>query len=230
VVINTPAKNAASVAELTMTSIHQLFRGANVARSWLETEAISGSSHLDSTFVGGNFIAREPRGHILGLVGLGAIGGRVAKQAQFYGMTVLAHDPYTRGPIDDVELVSLERLLAESDVVSLHAPATESTRHIANTAFFAQMKPGAFFINTSRESLLDENALVDALDSGAVAGAVMDVCEPDGRWPELCVRPNVVVTPHLGGATIQTQERGIQMLIEDLQRWAAGELPLRRVA
>ena len=230
VVLNTPAKNAQSVADLTMTSIHLLFRGVSAAQGWLRAEAEAGRTHLDSTFVGGNFIATEPSGHTLGLVGFGAIGRRVAEQASFYGMTVLAADPFAPPQDDGVEFVELDELLRRSDVVSLHAPALDETRGIANADFFARMRRGAYFINTARESLLVEDALVDALVAGHLAGAALDVCEPDGRWPELVRMPNVFVTPHLGGATVQTQARSIRMLVEDLQRWSVGEPPVRRIA
>jgi phosphoglycerate dehydrogenase-like enzyme len=230
IVLNTPAKNAESVADLTMTSVHQLFRGAHRANAWLQAQAEAGQTHLDSTFVGGQWIAREPRGHTLGLVGYGAIGTRIARQAIDYGMTVLVDDPYTTATDDGVEFTDRESLLARSDVVSLHAKATDETRHLADAEFFAGMKSGAYFINTARESLLDEDALLDALRTGQVGGAALDVCEPDGRWPEFVLMPQVIVTPHLGGATVQTQERSLRMLVDDLTRWAAGEEPLRRVA
>jgi D-3-phosphoglycerate dehydrogenase len=230
IVLNTPAKNAESVADLTMTTIHQLFRGSHRANLWLQERAIAGQTHLDSTFVGGQWIAHEPRGFTLGLVGYGAIGMRIAQQALRYGMKILVHDPYATKADDDIEFTDLQSLLARSDVVSLHAKATEETRHLADAAFFAAMKPGAYFINTARESLLDEDALLDALVAGQVAGAALDVCEPDGRWPEFALMPQVIITPHLGGATMQTQERSLRMLVDDLTRWAAGEDPLRRVA
>lgn len=230
VVLNTPAKNAESVADLTMASIHLLFRGQNRARNWLEEQAAAGVTHLDSTFVGGLWIAREPLGHTLGLVGYGAIGSRVAKQALSYGMTVIVHDPYFSGTVDGVEFVSRAELLERSDVVSLHAKATEETRHLANAEFFAALKPGAFFINSARESLTDEDALHAALESGHVAGAALDVCEPDGRWPDFALDPKVIITPHLGGATAQTQQRSLRMLVEDLLLWSDGKPPVRRVA
>jgi len=229
-VLNTPAKNAESVADLTMAAIHQLFRGVHPANAWLQARARAGETHLDSTFVGGEWIAREPRGFTLGLVGYGAIGTRIARQALAYGMPVLVHDPYATTTDDGVAFTDRDSLLARSDVVSLHAKATEETRHLADAHFFAAMKPGAFFINTARESLLDEDALLDALLAGRVAGAALDVCEPDGRWPEFALMPQVILTPHLGGATVQTQERSLRMLVGDLIRWAAGEDPLRRVA
>lgn len=231
IVLNTPAKNADSVADLTLAYVHFLFRGAGQAQRWLLEQARSGATHLDSTFIGGRWIAREPRGHTIGLIGFGAIGRRVARQALEAGMSVLAYDPYARpAGIDGVRFVEQDELLAASDVVSLHARQTADNHHLAGAAFFSAMKPGAFFINTAREGLVDEDALVEALRTGHVAGAALDVCEPTGRWPQLAQLPQVILTPHLGGATVQTQERGLLMLADDLNRYAGGQEPLRRVA
>lgn len=229
-VVNTPAKNAESVADLTLMSIHALFRGSNKARNWLEERARAGDTHLDSTFVGGQWIAREPRGHTLGLVGFGAIGSRVARQAVSYGMDVIAVDPYAGSAVDGVRFVDRAELLERSDVISVHAPATPETHHLVNAEFLAGMKDGAFLVNTARESLVDEAALLDALTGGRLAGAALDVCEPDGQWPALALLPQVILTPHLGGATLQTQQRGLGMLVEDIRRYVAGEAPLHRVA
>ena len=229
-VINTPAKNAVSVADLTMTFIHALFRGVGPATSWLRAESEAGHAHLDSTFIGGQWIAAEPRGATLGVIGFGAIGQRVAAQARFYGMRVLAFDPFFTGQTDLADLVTLEQLAAESDVVSVHAKETAETRHILGAPFIARMKRGAYVVNTARQSLLDEAALLSALESGALGGAALDVVEPDGLWPQLVQRPNVIVSPHLGGATRQTQERGLEMIVADIRRFAAGDPVTFRVA
>jgi D-3-phosphoglycerate dehydrogenase len=225
-VINTPGKNAASVADLTMTYAHLLFRGVWAASSWLRSEAMSGETYLDSTFVGGQWIAREPRGSVIGLIGCGAIGRLVAEQANAAGMQVIAYDPFADTAPEGVHLVTLEELLRRSDVISLHAKATGDNHHMIGEREIRQMKPGAFLINTARESLLDEVALHAALASGHLGGAALDVCEPDGLWSKLVLMPQVVLSPHLGGATVQTQERGLAMLVSDISRFARGE-PLR---
>lgn len=225
-VLNTPAKNADSVADLTMVFAHLLFRGVPAAARWLADEADRGEHHLDSTFAGSRWMAREPRDATMGIVGFGAIGRRVAAQAEFYGMRVIAYDPYLA---NDPRLVPLERLLAESDLITLHAKVTHENHHLLSTDALARMKPGALIVNTARQALVDERALLAALESNHVAGAALDVCEPDGLWPELARHPRVVVTPHLGGATAQTQERAMDMLIADIRRYAAGE-PMQYVA
>jgi phosphoglycerate dehydrogenase-like enzyme len=229
-VLTTPAKNAPSVADLTMVFVHELMRGVGAAQDWLRRRAASGDTHLDSTFVGGLWTAREPRGATLGLVGFGAVGRLVAEQATQAGMSVLVSDPYLDTVPAPHRLVPLADLLAESDVVSLHARVTDANRRMVDADFFGRMRDGAAFVNTARESLLDEDALVDALAGGRLAGAALDVCEPDGRWPELALMPQVILTPHLGGATRQTQERGLSMLVDDLHLLSAGKQPLHAVA
>ena len=229
-VVNTPAKNAISVADLTMSFVHLLSRRVGPASSWLRNQATAGETHLDSTFVGGQWIAAEPRGATLGIIGFGAIGQRVAAQAKFYGMRVVAFDPFFTGTTDVAELVSLDRLATEADFVSVHAKESPETRHIINGHLIAKLKPGVFIVNTARQSLLDEAALLAALRSGHVGGAALDVVEADGVWPELVALANVVVTPHLGGATRQTQERGLQMIVGEIRRFADGDPLAHRVA
>jgi len=128
-------------------------------------------------------------------------------------------------------VATLEELLARSDFVSLHARATPDNGHLFNAAAFAQMRPGAYFVNTAREGLVDESALDDALASGHLAGAALDVFEhrsEPGAHP-LLRHPNVVLTPHIGGATHETLLRGVQMIAGEIERFAQGE-PLINVA
>lgn len=223
VVTNTPGKNAESVTDLTLVYIHALLRGVMAAQNSVKERARLGETHIDSTFEGGKWIAREPRGLTIGLVGYGAIGKLVAREAESVGMTVVAHDPYFLGETGTVELVDLPELAARSDVVSIHAKYTPETHHLIDSDFVMAMKPGAVFINTAREGLVNEQALVDGLTSGRISGLALDVCEPDGLWPVLAVLPNVILTPHLGGATVQTQQRGIAMAMADIRLFLAGE-------
>src|SRR5665213_512145 len=223
VVTNTPGKNAESVTDLTLVYIHSLLRGIGAAQNSVKERASLGETHLDSTFEGGKWIAREPRGLTVGLVGYGAIGRLVAREAVSVGMTVVAHDPYFLGDAGPVELVDLATLAARSDVMRIHAKYTPETHHIIDSNFVTTMKSGAVLINTAREGLVDEQALVDGLMSGRVAGIALDVCEPNGLWPALAAMPNVILTPHLGGATLQTQQRGLAMAIADIRLFLAGK-------
>lgn len=225
-VTNTPGKNAESVADLTRVYIHLLLRGAGPAMAWLRDRAASGERQLDSTFIGGEWIAREPSGLTLGLIGMGAIGRLVASRALDDGMVVLAYDPHVATAPEGVQLVSLDELATRSDVVSVHAKATADTHHVVDAELLARLRPGAVLINTARQQLLDEAALLAALRAGHVAGAALDVCEPDGRWPELVALPQVIVSPHLGGATVQTQQRALALAVADIRSFLAGQ-PLR---
>jgi D-3-phosphoglycerate dehydrogenase len=147
-------------------------------------------------------------------------------------MEVLAYDPYAPPPVGEgVRTVELDALLAEADFVSLHARATPANENLFDTATFGWMKPGAYFVNTARETLVDESALDSALSDGQLGGAALDVVRPrraGGRHP-LLRHENVVITPHIGGATYETLRRGVAMLAEDLGRFDAGK-PLERVA
>lgn len=168
----------------------------------------------------------ELYGRTLGLIGLGRIGSRVARVSVALGMRVAAYDPY----VGDERIAEMgieredriEAVLARSDVVSVHAPLTEETRRLMNGDRFAQMKPGAFFVNVSRGGLVDEQALCAALDRGHLAGAALDVFDPEppARDNPLLRRDDVVVTPHIAGVTVESRERMWRMaLTMALQVW-----------
>jgi D-3-phosphoglycerate dehydrogenase len=147
---------------------------------------------------------RELRGSTLGIIGYGAIGREVARVAQALGMRVLVNDPYVQG----VAQVPLAELLAQSDYVVPLAVATPETENLMNDAAFARMKPGASFINVSRGNLVDEAALVRALDSGRLAGCALDVGRAPDQMPTpaLASRPDVIATPHTAGLTLPAIE------------------------
>jgi D-3-phosphoglycerate dehydrogenase len=139
-------------------------------------------------------------------------------------MTVVVYDPFAEA--DDIERVkTLEELLERADFVSLHARATPENQNMIDAAALAAMKPGAFLVNTARETLVDEDALDAALGSGRLAGAALDVVrasEEDGPH-RLLRHENVVLTPHLGGATHETLLQGAEMIAAEIARFAAGE-------
>jgi glyoxylate reductase len=147
-------------------------------------------------------------GATLGIIGFGAIGRAVAKRAASFGMKVLA---YSRTPVEDagIENVSLDELLLRSDFVSLHVPLNEGTRNLMSADKIAMMKPGAVLINTARGGIVDETALAQALTSGALYAAALDVFarEPVELENPLLTLPNVVVAPHIGSATIFTRQK-----------------------
>ena len=155
-------------------------------------------------------IALELDGRRLGLVGLGRIARRVAAAATALGMEVIAHDPFIQADsVDGVRLVSLDEVFSESDVVSLHAPGGEATKHLVDASRLAAMRPGAYLVNCARGSLVDQEALLAALDSGQLAGAALDVTEPE-PLPEghpLLGREDVLVTPHVASSTAAGRRR-----------------------
>jgi glyoxylate reductase len=216
-VTNTPDVLTEATAEFTWTLILALARGLIPAR-----DALYGGAWTH--WAPDGFLGRELVGKTLGIVGLGRIGRAVARRAEGFGMNVvgLGHrgqGPYPRLPQDE--------FLARADVVSLHVPLSADTRSLADGPFFAAMKPGAFFINTARGGLVDETALLAALERGHLAGAALDVFqqEPiDGRHP-LAAHPRVLVTPHMASATVETRTAMARRAARNLMAGLAGERP-----
>ena len=167
-------------------------------------------------------------GQVLGVVGLGAIGREVARKAGALGMRVIAHDPYVETAPADVALVDLETLLRGSDYVTLHCPLVPQTRGLINAAAFSQMKPTAYFINTSRGPIVSEAALIETLLARRIAGAGLDVydIEPLPLDHPLRATDNAVITPHLGYVTAENYRRFYGQMVEDIQAWLDGK-PVR---
>ncbi|MFN8373672.1 MAG: hydroxyacid dehydrogenase [Anaerolineae bacterium] len=179
--------------------------------------------------------AIEIEGLRLGVVGLGRIGRKVAQYAQGLGMMVIGYDPYLSAEqyaqIRVEQAASLESLLSQVDVVSLHVPATAENKHLMNAARFAQMKAGSYLINTARGSLVDEGALLAALDSGHLHGAGLDVfeTEPPSADHPLLHRDNVIATPHIGGVTVGSRSRFWQEAVMQAVQVLKGERPANLV-
>jgi D-3-phosphoglycerate dehydrogenase len=157
------------------------------------------------------FTGTELQGKTLGIVGLGRIGQRVAARAKAFEMEVVAFDPFLdpdQGPRLGVELLHLDELLGRADVVTLHTPLTDQTRDLLNATRLARMKPGALLVNCSRGGVVDEAALLRALEAGGLGGAALDVfAEEPPKDLALVRHPKVVATPHLGAQTAEAQER-----------------------
>ena len=222
-VVNTPGKNAEAVAELTVAFALLLMRAVPRASRYL----LDRGSLAESVFEGSEFFGHEAASLTLGLVGLGRVGHAVATRALALGFTLLGHDPLPGAGADGVDMVTLDTLLERSDIVSLHARATPGNRHMFSRAQFARMRPGAYFINTARESLVDEVALRTALEQGTLGGAALDVLErpPAGSRHPLLTAPNVFATPHIGGATGETLARGAQRAVAAVASLQAGQVP-----
>lgn len=170
----------------------------------------------------------ELTGRTLGLVGLGAIGIELARIATALGMRVVAYDPAFPAPdrLGGVAVtpVSLEALIASADVVSLHCPLTDETRHLIDASRLARMKRSALLINTSRGPLIDEAALAAALNDGVVAGAALDVLETEPPAPDnpLLAAPNCLVTPHVAWHAIEARRRLVQIAADNLAGFLRG--------
>jgi D-3-phosphoglycerate dehydrogenase len=174
---------------------------------------------------------RRLEGQVLGLVGFGNIPRAVAPKAKAFGLTVVTHDPFVSKDVlasAGVEGVSFDDLLARSDFVSVHAPLMPATRGLMNAAAFAKMKKGALIVNTARGPLIDEAALIAALDSGHLGGAALDVVttEPLAKDSALLGRPNVILTPHTAFYSVEALEELQTKCAIDVARVLAGQPPV----
>jgi D-3-phosphoglycerate dehydrogenase len=196
-VMNTPLASSASVAELAIGYMFALARNLYKATSTMKAEKWDKKS----------FEGDEIGGKVLGLIGLGNIGKETARRAMALGMTVVAYDPYASSA-EGIRKVSLDELLAQADYISLHAPKTKETANLIGAEQFAKMKDGVRIINCARGGIVVEDALYDALTSGKVAGAALDVFaeEPPTDW-KLLKLDNVIGSPHIGAATKEAQAR-----------------------
>ena len=217
-VLFTPARNADAVAEMTLALLFAATRHVVAA----DGEVRAGEVFRDGTIPYQRFRAWEVAGRTAGLVGFGAVGRATAWRLSGLGMSVIASDPY-----NDEARHSLDELLAQSDVVSLHAPVTDATAGMIGAAQFAAMRDGVVFLNTARAQLHDTDALVEALRSGKVSAAGLDhfVGEFLPTDHPLTAMPNVVLTPHIGGATWNTEARQAQMVADDLDALLSGRTP-----
>jgi D-3-phosphoglycerate dehydrogenase / 2-oxoglutarate reductase len=217
-VLFAPGRNADAVAEMTVALLFAATRHLLTA----DADVRSGNVFRDGTIPYQRFRAWELAGRTAGLVGLGAVGRALKWRLAGLGLRVIACDPYN----DEADR-RLDELLAEADIVSLHAPVTVETVGMIGAKQFAAMRDGVVFLNTARAQLHDIDALVDALRSGKVAAAGLDHFV--GEWlptdHPLTSLPNVVLTPHIGGATWNTEARQAQMVAEDLEALFAGSRP-----
>ena len=164
-------------------------------------------------------------GKTAGIIGTGKIGAAMCRICRGFGMKVIAYDVYQNPALKDfVEYVSLDELLAQSDLISLHCPLTPETHHLINRETLALMKPTAFLINTSRGALVEEEALIEALRSHKLAGAGLDVQEqePPRADNPLYTLENVILTPHMGWKGLETRQRLVRLLAENISAYLSG--------
>lgn len=221
VVTNVPGYSTASVAQLVIALLLELTH-----RVGHHADAVAkGRWAACPDFSFWDFPILELAGRTLGILGYGEIGGQVGRIAQALGMRVLANRRHWRQPPPDgIEAVGQEQLLAQSDVISLHCPLTDETRHLINAQSLRLLKPTAILINTARGPLIDEEALAAALHAGHLAGVGLDVLavEPPRADHPLFGAPRCLITPHIGWASGDARRRLIHQIAENLRAFAAG--------
>lgn len=220
-VVSTPGRNADAVAEMTVALLMALARRVIPGHR----DMVNGTVFKE-TLPYQRYRTWQLAGRTAGLVGLGAVGRAVKWRLEGLGMTVISHDPYVGDASHE-----LGDLLAQADVVSMHANVTADTQQMMNEARFAQMRPEALYINTARAGLHDVDALIAALRSGDLGGAALDHVDGESLPVEhpLLQMDNVVITPHIGGATYDVEIRQTEMIVADVKAILAGERPLNCV-
>jgi D-3-phosphoglycerate dehydrogenase len=221
-VLRAPGRNADGVAEICIALLFAVNRGIVVA----DKECRQGDIYRDGTIPYQRFRAWQLAGKTVGLVGYGAVARALEWRLKGLGMDVIAYDPYVAEAT-----YSLEDLLAEADIVSMHAPVLDSTRGMIGAEQFAAMKPGALYLNAARAALHDTDAMVAALQSGHLGGAGLDHFDHEWLDPksDLAALTNVVLTPHIGGATYDTEANHSLLVARDVAAILAGEKPMNCV-
>ncbi|THF78340.1 phosphoglycerate dehydrogenase [Cohnella fermenti] len=218
VVINAPDGNTITTCEHTFAMMMALAR--HIPQAYLKT--VGGEWDRKS------FVGVELRNKVLGVLGMGRIGSEVAARAKAFGMTVLGYDPFLteeRAEKLGVKLASVEDVVREADFITVHTPLTPETRHMIGKEQFSRIKKGVRIINCARGGIIDELALVEAIDAGIVAGAAFDVFEeePPTKEHPFLSHPKIIVTPHLGASTVEAQENVAIDVSEQLLHILRGE-------
>ena len=225
VVVNTPARNAQAVAEHALGLMFALARRIPFAHNY-----VTGGRWKNPAAPYIEMRGAELAGRTLGIIGLGAIGRSLVTMASGIGMRCIAYDPYAaKDP--SIAMMELDPMLSDTDFVSIHAPLTPETHGLLDARRLGLMKPTSYMVNLSDAQIVSESALVSALRNRSIAGAAMDVFEAQPLPPNSPLRSldNIVLTPHLGGATEETVERHSEMMSTDLLRFLRGERPINLV-
>ena len=224
-VVNTPARNATAVAELTVGLMLALIRKVPAAHQMVST-----GKWVDPTACYSSFRGTELTGKTIGIIGFGAIGQQVTKMLSAFETSILVYDPYI-----DPDIIKklgampqeLDDLIKQSDIITLHCPVLPDTMGLMNAQRIASMKPASYLVNTAGAAIVDQDSIVKSLKEGHIAGAAFDVYD---TWPVQSDNPllkldNVILTPHMGGATDETILRYSLMIAEDIERFLRGERP-----
>ncbi|MCH7789544.1 MAG: 3-phosphoglycerate dehydrogenase [Acidobacteria bacterium] len=216
-VIHTPGRNADAVAEMTLALLFAVGRGVVNGDRDMRTGNVFGK-----TLPYQRYRAWQVAGQTAGIVGLGAVGRATKWRLEGLGMTVIASDPFAEDATYE-----LDDLVAQADVVTMHAAVTPETTGLMGASQFAAMKPGSIYLNSARAGLHDTDALVEALTNGPLGGAGLDHVDgetlPEGH--PLITLDNVVLTPHIGGATYNVEVNQTEMIVNDIERILHGEKP-----
>lgn len=229
-VLFAPKRNTIAVAELAVGLILALARKLHLVDRKLHSTGFKVDEFADYVDNYNAFKGFELHGKVVGIVGLGSIGFEVATRLAPFGVSFLVHDPYVQpGRLAAIgaRAVDLDHLLRHADVVTVHCPPTDETDGLLDAGRIALMKPTAVFVNLARASITDEDALLDALRSKRIAGAALDVfaVEPVDQENPFLELDNVIVTPHLGGDTVETNARHAAMIIDGIEVLARGGIP-----
>lgn len=220
-VTNTPDVLTEATADLAWTLLLAAARRLGEAERYLRAGAWTGWAMLD-------FLGVDVWGRTLGIIGAGRIGTAVARRGTGFGMRILYHDSEPRPAMESLgaRQASLNELLEAGDFISLHTPLVPETRNLIDARAIARMKRGAILVNTARGPVVDQDALIEALRLGRIAGAGLDVYRDEPRIPrELLELPNVVLAPHIGSATIGTRARMAELAAENVIAVLRGERP-----
>lgn len=230
-VLYTPARNARAVAELTIAYMLALARNIFAVNQGLKIGTLRFEHAREYLAAYDRYGGFELGGSTVGIVGFGAIGQRVARLARAFEARVLAYDPHVTNEVFQeagvTRCASLPELLPQVTFLTLHCPLTPETFGLIGARELRSMPRGSYLLNLARAQIVDDDALFDALQSGHLAGAALDVfaqepVQPENRFVQL---PNVLVSPHLGGATRDVVEHQSRMITDDIARWLAGERP-----
>lgn len=217
-VFHTPARNAQAVAEMFFSNVITLMRNTLPAIKWLESKFWKAGAHNSYLQFKGNELA----GKTIGMVGFGAIGQRIAEMAKPYPCQIRYYDPYVQKEYNQALPTSLENIFLKSDIVSIHLPVNEKTKGMIDYSLIKLMKKDAVFVNTSRAVVVEREALLNALNTNAIKGAVLDVFNnepPDELDYKLIQKKEVLATPHIAGATHEVEDHHAEIMNKNLISW-----------